>query len=150
MANWTPKGRDTDYSYQSEPEITSVQHKHTAADTTTGPPAQIYPGVVTDDETLGAINGQAMASRGLQDPEAFQPSAGMHAVGHDHIDVFARSILFSGGVRQGTQFTSDTAPGVASANVDGNDAYDDIDVQDQGEGETFEQRQHSRWAGQGG
>lgn len=160
MANWTPANsglHDEEYSqqgyesYSNEPNYNLiVQHHESSVDTTTGPPEQIYPGVVTDEETLGAVKGQVEASQGYQEPGPFMPSVGMHSTGHDHADAFSRSVQFSGGVRQGQQFTSDPAPGAAVASVDGNHSYEDIEVSAQGEGETFRDRQHSRWAGYGG
>ena len=165
---WIPKGRDPNYesehevesyeSYGNEPNYAiHVQHKHTAADTTTGPEEEIYPGVVTSEETEGAQMGQAGASRGYQQIEDFTPSVGMHSVGADHADSFSDALQYAGGVRQGHMFVSDPAPGAARVGGnpafggnDGNHAYEDIDVQTDGSGETFEERQHSRWAGNGG
>lgn len=148
---------DTDHdikaysSSDNEPNFSiKIEHKSSSVDTTTGPQTELYPGVVSSDETQGAQRGQAYATRGLQDPGPFTYSAGMHSIGSDHIDAFSSTVQYSGGVIQGKQFTSDPAPGVARCKVDGNHTYSKVKVQSEGSGETFQERQRSRWAGHGG
>lgn len=101
-------------------------------------------------ESSHAKRGQADATRGYQMPGPFTPSNGLHSVGSDHVGVFARSVNMAGGVRQGHTFTSDPASGIARAPIANNHAYDWIKVQGQRSGDTFEMRQHRRWAGRGG
>ena len=142
--------REALVDHTTEPEQVSVQHHATsAADHTTGPGEDIYPGTVTHAESAGAVHGQAGATHGHQQLGSFLPSNGMHSVGSDHIGCFSGAIRMSGGVRQGQQFTSDPAPGVARAGVDGFTPKYEQDPP-RGAGKTFEDRQHSRWAGQGG
>lgn len=130
-------------------EPIKAEHHHSPVDTTTGPEAHLYPGTVTAIETHGAATGQLGATHGMQDPGPFTPSDGMHSTGHDHIYCFEKSVNMSGGVRQGHTFTSETAPGIAAASIEPT-FVDHRSVQDQGSGETFQDRQHKRWANQGG
>jgi hypothetical protein len=134
-------------SVNSEP--IKAEHRSSSVDTTTGPAAQIYPGTVSRAETQGAATGQLGATHGMQDPGPFTPSDGMHCTGHDHVDHFAQSIKMSGGVRQGEGCTSETAPGAACASVKPT-AAGHLDMQDQGSGETFQERQQKRIANAGG
>lgn len=137
----------------------SVSHKHTQADTAQGNAGlggdNAYPRQSNDSEAHAARAGQHWSTLGFQDPGPFTPSNGLHAVGSDHVSVFARSISFSGGVRQGSSWTSDPAPGAArafggSGGGGGNGAplshltNNKVEVQTQGSGRTFRSQQSSR------
>jgi hypothetical protein len=149
MTTWRETHERTIKSSSVKDEPIKAEHHHSPVDTTTGPAAQIYPGTVSHAETHGAATGQLGATHGMQDPGPFTPSDGMHCTGQDHIDCFEKSINMSGGVRQGHTFTSDPAPGVACASIEPT-AASHLDMQNQGSGETFQDRQHKRWANQGG
>lgn len=99
-------------------------------------------------ESAHAQHGQQTAAKGNQPIGPFTPSNGCHRIGRDHVSEFARSVNMSGGVRQGQTFTSDPASGVARAPIA--DYSVKYEVQGQGSGDTFEARQHRRWAGRGG
>lgn len=118
---------------------------------TTGPRTNIYPGLANPAESANARRGQAEATKGFQDLGSFTPTDGLHSVGADHIAEFSQAIRMSGGVRQGAAFVSDPARGVARASVDGfHQNFEQTGDTPRVGGATFEERQHSRWAGHGG
>lgn len=97
-----------------------------------------------------AEHGYDWATHNSNHPIPFSASNGEHKVGGDVIGIFSRSVNFAGGVRQGHTFVSDPASGVARATVEGHNTPSSLGAQGQGSGHTFEQRQHQRWAGNGG
>ena len=145
MTTWreTHENRIESSSVSSEP--IRAEHHHSPVDTTTGPDAHVYPGTATAIESHSASVGQLGATHGMQDPEPFTVTDGMHSTGHDHIYCFEKSVNMSGGVRQGHTFTSETATGSACASIEPV-AHSHLEVQGQGSGETFQDRQHKRWA----
>lgn len=110
--------------------------------------ADVYPREATSHEQACARRGQLGAVHGYQELGPFTPTNGMHAIGPDHADCFARSVNMSGGVRQGSTFTSDPASGVARAAVKENNVQ--LHPSSQGSGETFQIREQRRIAGYGG
>lgn len=146
MARWEHEESLIDDGEGLEVKPIHVNHKHTAADS-----PQAHAGLGGDDayarqanrdESRAAREGQHWAALNYQSAGPFSPSVGMHSQGKDHVSVFSRSIRMSGGVRQGPSWTSDSASGAARAPVNGNDL--NLDVQDQGAGDTFRKRQSRR------
>lgn len=137
-------------NFNTNDGLGEVDRGHSSNDSSHGAGWNGYDGefVANSVESAHARHGQLNATHGYQTPGPFTPSNGLHPVGNDHVGVFARSVNMAGGVRQGHAFVSDPASGVARAPIA--DFSPRYTVQGQRAGDTFQARQHRRWAGNGG
>ena len=131
------------------------EHRYTAAVDTPkgGDPAGAQDAVAEVKET-GSTQSQAArhgASWALQDgvlkgdTMPFTGSVGIFTPGHDVRDAFESALRDSGGVRQGSSWVSDPAPGAARVIVEHTVTLDQLHKQDEGSGRTFETQRHSHW-----
>lgn len=119
--------------------------KHTQADTPTddgGSHIDIYEDVPQSVDVTAAQHGAAWATINETTPYPFNPTNGLHPNVHTSASIFAESVHYAGGAHQGSGRTSDPAPDTGQPNISGYNLH--LDMQTQGAGNTFRERQSKR------
>lgn len=101
----------------------------------------------TAARSAAARRGMALAMQNgdIVHDGSFAPSIGCYVSGSEAGEYFRDALRYSGGVRQGPEYTSDPAPGVARVEVDHWVTLDDMHKQSEGLGRTFESQRRANW-----